>query len=354
MIINWKIHYVSETPKNLQPSDYWIKGQPFWFLKYFDKPVDVDVVDISAPKTIEKLEKKLHFHFLQVLRVLRRLNQYDVILAHGTDSAVLLGALKRIFHLKTPPIVVVDISSFHQADTSGLVHKLCVFASKSFDWLIYLVSTQITYFREYFPWIADKSTFVRQGVDGEYWGQKKYSEIPERDKYLICVGYRRRDWKTLIRAYEESGISQKLLLVGNSKIQTNNPNIKALPFVPIDRLNQLIVNASFSVIPLDDFNYAFGQTTMMQQMALGVPLIAADVPALRDYISQTDGIMTYQAYDVDDLSHCLVELASMGSAEKEKMSLANIESIKDALSEKRMARRYEEIIERVISASSVK
>ncbi len=52
----------------------------------------------------------------------------------------------------------------------------------------------------------------------------------------------------------------------------------------------------FSVIPLDDFNYSFGQLTLLQQMVLGIPVIAADVPALRDYISRKGGLFRKQGY----------------------------------------------------------
>ena len=46
-------------PDDLQPSDYSCPQEPFWFFKYFDKKPQVDVVDISAPKWIEKIENKI-------------------------------------------------------------------------------------------------------------------------------------------------------------------------------------------------------------------------------------------------------------------------------------------------------
>lgn len=119
LLINWKIRYCDEVPKDLQPSDYSCPQETFWFFKYFDERPQVDVVDISAPKWIEKIENKIRFHFFQTLRILFKVNKYDLIFIHGSNSAMLLCALKRIFHLKMPPILDVDISSFHQAYTSG-------------------------------------------------------------------------------------------------------------------------------------------------------------------------------------------------------------------------------------------
>lgn len=137
LLINWKIKYCEQVPDDLQPSDYSCPQEPFWFFKYFDKKPQVDVVDISAPKWIEKVENKIRFHFYQTLKILSKVNKYDLIFVHGSNSAMLLCALKRFFRLKMPPILDVDISSFHQASCSGMIHRLSQYSSKAFDYMIY-------------------------------------------------------------------------------------------------------------------------------------------------------------------------------------------------------------------------
>ncbi|WP_195955841.1 glycosyltransferase [Clostridium saudiense] len=348
LLINWKIEYCDSIPKDKQPSDYCCPQEKFWFLKYFKQDVNVDVIDISAPKWIEKFEKKVRFHFYQTIQILKNINKYDMILIHGSDSAMMLGALKRILPIKTPPIVVVDISSFHQADESGIIHKLCQFSSKSFDHLIYHTSSQIDYYKKHFKWLVDKSTFIRVGVDYDYWRKKKYKIIDERNSYIICVGYRKRDWDTLVRAYEQSGIKKKLYLIGNPSLSYDNKNIKVLPFIPIESLMEYIYNSALSIIPLDDFNYSFAQLTILQQMILGTNIIAADVPALRDYIKCSKGVTTYKPYDAEDLSKKMVEVLSKSYDEIESMREANCIAIRDILSEKNMSRDFEKVCERVL------
>lgn len=83
LLINWKIKYCEQVPDDLQPSDYSCPQEPFWFFKYFDKKPQVDVVDISAPKWIEKVENKIRFHFYQTLKILSKVNKYDLILFTG-------------------------------------------------------------------------------------------------------------------------------------------------------------------------------------------------------------------------------------------------------------------------------
>lgn len=143
LLINWKIKYCDEIPDGIQPSDYSCPKETFWFFKYFNEEPQVDVVDISAPEIIEKIENKVRFHFYQTFKVLKQMNDYDLIFVHGSNSAMLLCALKRILHIKTPPILDVDISSFHQAYTSGIIHRLSQFSSKAFDYMVYHTSSQI-------------------------------------------------------------------------------------------------------------------------------------------------------------------------------------------------------------------
>lgn len=181
LLINWKIKYCDEIPDGIQPSDYSCPKETFWFFKYFNEEPQVDVVDISAPEIIEKIENKVRFHFYQTFKVLKQMNDYDLIFVHGSNSAMLLCALKRILHIKTPPILDVDISSFHQAYTSGIIHRLSQFSSKAFDYMVYHTSSQIDYYKDQFPWLVHKSKFIHVGVDYDYWKLKSYPEIKEKD-----------------------------------------------------------------------------------------------------------------------------------------------------------------------------
>lgn len=348
LLINWKIKYCDEIPDGIQPSDYCCSKETFWFFKYFREEPKVDVVDISAPRFIEKIENKVRFHFYQTLRVLKKMNNYDLIFVHGSNSAMLLCALKRVFHIKTPPILDVDISSFHQAYTSGVIHKLSQFSSKAFDYMVYHTSSQMEYYKQQFPWLIDKCKFIHVGVDYDYWKSKKYPELDEKDTYIVCVGYRKRDWNTLLKAYDRAKINESLYLIGNPDIKCENPNVKVLPFIPIDKLMTYIVNSKFSVIPLDDFNYSFGQLTLLQQMALGIPILAADVPAIRDYTNASDGVISYKSYDVQDLKKKLIRFSELSKEEMKQMKESNIEVIKTLLSEKQMAREFEAICKKLI------
>lgn len=349
LLINWKIRYCDEVPKDLQPSDYSCPQETFWFFKYFDKRPQVDVVDISAPKWIEKIENRIRFHFYQTLRILFKLNKYDLIFIHGSNSAMLLCALKRAFHLKMPPVLDIDISSFHQASCSGIIHRLSQYSSKAFDYMLYHTSSQADYYNEQFPWLADKSKFVLLGVDYEYWKNKTYPDIKEKNSYIVCVGYRKRDWKTLLEAYDKAKIKEDLYLIGNPNITSENSKVKVLPFIPIEELMTYIVNSKFSVIPLDDFNYSFAQLTLLQQMALGVPILAADVPAIKDYANESEGVVSYIPYNVDSLKEKLSYMSERSRDKLTQMGESNIAAVKSTLSEQDMAKKIEAVCKSLLN-----
>ena len=348
LLINWKIRFCKHEPDDLQPSDYNCPQKTFWFFKYFDEVPQVDVVDISAPKWIEKIENIIRFHFYQTFKIFFKVKKYDIIFIHGSNSAMLLCALKRFFHLKMPPILDVDISSFHKESYSGIIHRLSQYSSKAFDYMIYHTSSQQQYYNKQFPWLSDKSQFVLLGVDYEYWKNKTYNDIKEKKSYIVCVGYRKRDWKTLLEAYDKAQINEDLYLIGNPNLKSENPKVKVLPFIPIEELMTYIVNSRFSVIPLDNFNYSFAQLTLLQQMALGVPILAADVPAIRDYAYVSKGIELFVPYDVNDLVKKLIIMSKNSNEQLNKMGQDNIEAVKSTLSEQEMAKKIEKICNRLI------
>jgi len=149
-----------------------------------------------------------------------------------------------------------------------------------------------------------------------------------------------------LEAYDKAKIKEELYLIGNPNIKSENPKVKVLPFIPIEKLMTYIVNSRFSVIPLDDFNYSFAQLTLLQQMALGVPILAADVPAIRDYAKESKGVESYIPYSVENLREKLVGMSMKSETALAKMGEDNITAIKTTLSEQEMAKKIEMICEK--------
>ena len=103
LLINWKIKYCDEIPDGIQPSDYSCPKETFWFFKYFNEEPQVDVVDISAPEIIEKIENKDRSKYIMIGDTkfdiiganLMKIDSLGVSYGYGNKKEMLeLGALK--------------------------------------------------------------------------------------------------------------------------------------------------------------------------------------------------------------------------------------------------------------------
>ena len=189
MLVNWKVEHCNQKPLNQQPPNYYIKDEPYWFYRYFQNIPQVHVVDMHSFEWLEKFEQnKVRFYIWQTLKVLPKLNQYDLIISHGMQSGLVLSAWRRLFKTK-PKHIVFEIGSFNSAAEQGIALKLMQFASKSIDGLIYHTRSQINYYRKYFPWLVEKSQFIKFGTDLEFFDLDNEKDTSDKNQYVICVGY---------------------------------------------------------------------------------------------------------------------------------------------------------------------
>lgn len=344
MLVNWKVEYTNNIPTDKQPPDYYIFDKPYWFFRYFEKDNKVDVVDIHSFSVLERLEKeKLHFYIWQTLKILPKLKNYDLVLSHGMQSAVLLCLFRKIFCMKKPPLVVFDIGSFNSAKESGWILKFIQFVSKSINGVIYHTSRQKEYYALFYPWIVNKSKFIPFGTDSKFFSRGNFSDHEKVKSYILCVGYDKRDWDTLLRAYNKLKTEVKLRLVGKSDIRINNNQIEIVPYIPIDSLISQIEQALFCVIPLENLNYSFGQMTLLQQMALGKAVIAAKVPSMIDYIEDGQTALLYEPKNEDSLIEKLVTLIQNEEL-RNKLGMNARQAVLSKFNEKQMARQIEDYI----------
>lgn len=350
MLVNWKIEYTDEIPMDKQPPDYYVKGKPYWFFRYFQNSAElqVDVVDIRSFPWLERFEQnKLRFYIWQSLKCIPRLHKYDLILSHGMQSGIVLCLFRRIFGKRSYKHIVFDIGAFNSGREDGRALKLMQFASKSLDGVIYHTSVQEEYYRKCHPWLMDRSEFITFGTDYNYFKkQNKAEDIREKKSYILCVGYNKRDWDTLIKAYGEISTDMRLRLIGNGNIKAENPNVEIFDKVNITELKEQIENAYFCVLPLKSFNYSYGQMTLLQQMAMGKAVIVADVPSIRAYTKE-DALLLYESENVRMLGERMQELVDHPELCLKMGKMAE-KAVKDLYNEKNMALEIERVIYRIV------
>ncbi len=349
MLVNWKVRYCDETPSDLQPPDYCVKGQPYWFYRYFKGEWDVDVVDVRSLPFIESFEKeKLRFYVLQTLRVLPRLGQYDLIVSHGMQSGVVLSLWRRLFKTREKH-VVFDIGSFSSASEKGAALHLMQKASKSIDGLIYHTSSQLEYYRKYFPWLVGKSKFIPFGTDLEFFQVDDVEAYDDGMPYFTCVGASKRDWETLVEAYRGLDTDVRLKIIGRVDERYAGVNgVDMVPHVPVKVMKSYIKGALFCALPLDVYNYSYGQMTLMQQMAMGKCVVSAAAPSLVDYAEDGRSVLFYEPKNVIDCREKL-KTAIWDSAAREAVADCASRYLAENRNEEIMAAQVESFYSRVLA-----
>lgn len=100
MLVNWKVKKCSTKPNDLQPPDYYINNEKYWFYKHFENSVEVDIIDTSSFDALEKLEKnKLRFYIWQSIKAIPRMHNYDLIVSHGMQSGLVIAFLEDFLRL---------------------------------------------------------------------------------------------------------------------------------------------------------------------------------------------------------------------------------------------------------------
>ena len=221
--------------------------------------------------------------------------------------------------------------------------KFMQFASKSLDGIIYHTNMQREYYKKFYPWLVNKSKFIPFGTDKVLFNNSNIKNTIDRETYILCVGYSKRDWGTLFKAYERLNSNIKLRLVGKSYIRVKDDNIEIIPFIPVNELIAQIHNALFCILPLEYYNYSFGQMTLLQQMALGKAVITARVPSMIDYVEDEYDVLLYNPNDIEDLKDKMERLI-MNKQLRRKLGEHAIESVKYKFNENNMAKSAEKFI----------
>ncbi|TET11794.1 glycosyltransferase [Candidatus Aerophobetes bacterium] len=317
-----------------------------WFFKYWPDPdVKIDVVDFSKIPLIHPIERKLfHFYIIQTLRILPRINQYDLIYSDGAQSAVLLAFLRSLLGIKYPPHVVLDIGCFNDGRRREIELKLIRELVESVSCVIYHARIQESYYRECLPSVWERCRFVPIGVDPTYFSPRKIEE----EDYVFCVGGHRglksRDWPTLMKAFGTLNSKTELRVVGNEKLGRSElrgekvpKDVRFYPLVPRQHLKNVLGASIFSVLPLPYHAHSQGQFSLLESMAVGKAVIVSKVPGIIDYVEDGKTAVLYEPYNAEDLKE-KVEFLLNNPQEAKRIGREARRSVELYYNEENMAR----------------
>ena len=115
----------------------------------------------------------------------------------------------------------------------------------------------------------------------------------------------------------------------------------------MEEIKKQIVNARFCVLPLENFNYSFGQMTLLQQMALGKCVITAKVLSMLDYAEDGKTALLYEPGNADNLAGKITELLS-NEYLAEEISVNAMNYVRNISNEVTMAEEIENFINKIV------
>lgn len=305
MLVNWKIHYLSEDTDSIQAPDKVIDGKQYWFFKYLSNDIDVDVVDFTNIPILHYVEKRiLKFYITQSLRILPYFQNYDIIISHSAQSAVVFAFLRNLMGEKNPPHIVIDPASFNGGRDNFLELLPIKFCARSISGIIYHSKIQYEYYKRHLTFLLDRTQFIPFGVDVEFF---KPMDLPTED-YILSFGCLKRDYHTLLKAWkllDKRSVELRIVGIndtGRWKLDAFPKNLKIFPKVPISILKEAIAKALFVVIPLPYYEYSYGQMSLLQSMSMGKAVIVTKTPATIDYIEDNFDAIGTIPYDAQNLA----------------------------------------------------
>ena len=147
----------------------------------------------------------------------------------------------------------------------------------------------------------------------------------------------------MIKAYDQLDTQVKLRLIGNADLKTENPNIEVWGAVPVEEFKKQIEGALFCILPLRQFNYSYGQMTLLQQMAMGKAVIVADVYSIEAYKGE-DHFLLYQPENVLQLKKQMERLLNSEEL-RERIGQTAQQAVEKRYNEKIMAHHIQRVLD---------
>ena len=273
---NWRVY---SEPGDRQAPDYDVPERPYWFFRHFLDEPEVDVLDAARWPRFGLEDRLLHFYALQGLEAAVASRRYDVVLAHGSQSAVMLLALARTLRLRLPPVVVIDVGVFNHGHPEkrasfGLVRWALGTAAR----VIWHSTASLRMAERWAPEVARRGEFVPFGIDVEQWRPSSGD-----DGFALCVGYAFRDYPLLSKAWTMLP-EVPLVVLGAQHAAAPDLLATRIGRVSFTDYQAQMTRARVVVHPLPDGAASFGQMTLLDAFAAAKPVVVSDVAPVRDYL----------------------------------------------------------------------
>lgn len=250
-----------------------------WGYDYFSQHAHVQYVNIN--KKINKLVQKIQLNKLigdiyQELQVVPKRKKIDLIITGNINNIWGLGYLRRF--MRFPPIIAILHSmpqrnswfyrTFMRTHCNGIDKIVCI-TKKDYHYLQYILKLPLEKIH-YIQWAANIDDYdkIISSCRGDFRNKRKY---------IVSIGWSKRDYNTLINAFLGTNIQDLDLRIFCNGINIDyykNKQLKVISeWVDFKYCVREYRDAEFVVVPLEKSNRTLGLTSLYDAMAMGKAVI---------------------------------------------------------------------------------
>jgi len=340
---NWSVKHLDHDDASLQAPDKAIRGESYWFFRYFKKKPNVEVIGLNKRSVLHKVERLIGVYFLQSIQAFRQRKLFDVVISHGAQSGLFFALLQRLVPVKSRvKHIIFDIGGMNGARKNKIECSIIRFALGSNPFIICHSSSLLSHYKGIFPSISDRARFIHFGVDSEYFTPQVRTSAKRQ---ILAFGNSKRDYFTLLEAWKKCDSDVELKIIGYTQ-EIQQSRVIFVPSVSLAQLMDEIASSMFIVIPLPVFNYSYGQMSFLQSMSMGKVVIVTKTPGSSDYLLDGEGAFYVPPYDPNLLGERIFGLLN-NEEELKKQSSAARTFIESHRTERQMAEKIEEFINEI-------
>ena len=238
---------------------------------------------LRGPRLV-RLSRSLLGNFGCTLRLVSSLGPASIVYATGETwglpVAVVSGVLRRRF---------VHVVYAHRVYSPSWLRLLRLLAPLlHVDGWICVNRHQAHLLRQVFPRRPSRVAVVSQGVDTAFWDPARATP-PDRKPYILAIGAEMRNYPLLFDAVRGMDVEVRVK-ASSAWMNSARHELRSLPTnvtllrerLTYSVLRDLYAGAALVAVPLYDTPQAAGITTILEAMAMGVPVIATQSAGLPD------------------------------------------------------------------------
>lgn len=237
-----------------------------------------------------------------MIRLLRRVWSYDLVICYYHRNGYWLGILKRFFGgYRGMRLVWVGFAP--NPRVAGLRGRLKEAVTRhallGCDLVICNTRPLMESISARYAGVRDKLAFVR-------WGGGHGKPPPENLKdngYVFCGGRTNRDFDTVLEAVTRLRATTILVVGEATRFRREVPDFVTVHRnVPADKFQSLVEEARVVVIALERPDISSGQVVLMQAMRCAKPTVVSATAGIEDYVVDGADVLLFRSGSVADLT----------------------------------------------------